>query len=219
MSSPPIFMVLLRRPRKNDRRTDPFYEFGSFGLTGCHRSNLLHPRNAPRLNGSRLAFIQGGNAGARLICLTPPVTVIMHAGNTRAEVCWDKDDPSARFLKYEDAPVVTDIDDLAAMLEDVNRTTPQGKLASKFRSHTKPLPPDVAKSLVRVHGESLRAAERFANRYEETLPFLPDIVDKRRKETRDSLLLEAQGRLPAPAELDEFDSGGAPRNRPPSGCR
>jgi hypothetical protein len=148
MPTPSIFMVLLRRPRKNDRRTDPFYEFGSFGLTGCHRSNLLHRRNAPRLNGARLAFIQGGDHGARLICLTPPVMVIMHGGNTRAEVRWDKNDPSARFLRYEDAPVVTEIDDVAAMLEDVNRTTAQARLASKFRSHTKPLPTAVAQSLV-----------------------------------------------------------------------
>ncbi len=217
MSSPSIFMVLLRRPRKNDRRTDPFYEFGSFGLTGCHRSNLLHPRNAPRLSGARLAFIQGGNDGARLVCLTPPVTVVMHAGNTRAEVRWDKDDPSARFLRYEDAPVVTAIDDVAAMLEDVNRTTAQGRLASKFRSHTKPLPPAAAQSLVRVHDESLKATKRFAGGYEETLPFLPDIVDKRRKETRDSLLLEAQGRVPA--ELDELETGGSSKSRRPSGCR
>src|SRR5258708_5248015 len=32
VSCSPIFMVWLRRPRKSDRRTDPFYEFGSFGL-------------------------------------------------------------------------------------------------------------------------------------------------------------------------------------------
>jgi hypothetical protein len=212
-------MVLLRRPRKNDRRTDPFYEFGSFGLTGCHRTNLLHPRNAPRLNGARLAFIQGGNGGARLICLTPPVAVVMHAGDARAEVCWDKDDPSARFLRYEDAPVVTEIDDLAAMLEDVDRSTTQARLASKFRSRTSPLPYRTAESLVRAHREALKAAKRFANRYEETLPFLPDIIDKRRKETRGSLLLEVQGYLPAPAELEQSGSDEVCGTQRPSKCR
>jgi hypothetical protein len=142
----------------------------------------------------------------------------MHAGNTIAEVRWDKDNPSARFLRYEDAPVVTEIDDLAEMLEDVNRTTPQGKLASKFRSHTKPLPSDAAKSLVRVHGESLKAAKRFAERYEETLPFLPDVIDKRRKETRARCFskLRVVCRL---RRKDELDPGGTPRSRRPSGCR
>jgi hypothetical protein len=40
-----VFVVMLRRPRKNDRRSDPFWEFGSFGCTGCHGKNLLHPKN------------------------------------------------------------------------------------------------------------------------------------------------------------------------------
>lgn len=194
-------MVLLRRPRKNDRRTDPFYEFGSFGLTGCHRTNLLHPRNAPRLESARLAFIQGGNGGARLICLTPPVKVEMHAGK-RVEVRWNKDDPSSCFLRYVNAPVVTMIGEVAAMLKDVNRSTAQGKLASRFRSRTKPLPPRVAESLLRAHTEALKATRRFADHYEETLPFLPDIIDNQRKETMEALRLEAQDRLPTPAELN-----------------
>jgi hypothetical protein len=43
-----VVVVLLRQPRKDisEMRTDPFWEFGSFGLTGCHQRNLLHPKKA-----------------------------------------------------------------------------------------------------------------------------------------------------------------------------
>jgi hypothetical protein len=54
---------MLRRPRKNDRRTDPFWELGSFGCSGCHGKNLLHPKNCQISNGDRLAFVQGGKGG------------------------------------------------------------------------------------------------------------------------------------------------------------
>jgi hypothetical protein len=62
---------MLRRPGKNDRRTDPFWEFGSFGCTGCHEKNLLHPMNCQIRNGDRLAFVQGGKCGLRLLLVTP----------------------------------------------------------------------------------------------------------------------------------------------------
>ncbi len=53
-----VFVVMLRQPRRadsNEMRTDPFWEFGSFGLTGCHQRNLLHPKRAGELSGARLA--------------------------------------------------------------------------------------------------------------------------------------------------------------------
>ena len=52
MAKPDIFFVHLRRPKNSgDQRADPFYEFGSFGCTGCHSWNLLHPRNAHEAGG------------------------------------------------------------------------------------------------------------------------------------------------------------------------
>lgn len=45
------------------------------GTTGCHSHNLLDPKNAGNLVGARLAFVQGGKLGARLVLLTPPITV------------------------------------------------------------------------------------------------------------------------------------------------
>src|ERR1035438_6995686 len=63
-----VFIVHLRRPKsKCDPRSDPFWEFGSFGMTGCHASNLMNPRNAQNLECARLAFVQGGPKGMRLV--------------------------------------------------------------------------------------------------------------------------------------------------------
>ncbi len=68
-----IYIVHLRRPRSGDPRWDPFYELGSFGCTGCHSRNLLNSRTSPIKDNDRLAFIQGGPHGSRLVMLTPPV--------------------------------------------------------------------------------------------------------------------------------------------------
>ena len=80
MSCEHVHIVLLRRPKSakedpRESRSDPFWEFGSFGCTGCHGGNILHPRNADEIAGGRLAFAQGGDNGFRLVYLTPAVTV------------------------------------------------------------------------------------------------------------------------------------------------
>lgn len=91
--SAPVIIVHLRRPRSGDKRTDPLYEFGSFGLTGCHRNNLLADRAAA---GARLAFAQGGDLGFRLVMLTPIVDVRQLAD--RREAFWL---PGEMPLRYE----------------------------------------------------------------------------------------------------------------------
>src|SRR5687767_7698431 len=97
-----VYFVYLRRPsRMDDRRNDPFWEFGSFGKTGCHSRNLLHPKKSPLEDGDRLAFLQGGNQEIRVIGLTPPIEVA-RAG-TRIELRWDK---SYRPLPYSAAPLL-----------------------------------------------------------------------------------------------------------------
>lgn len=53
-----VFMVVLRQPQKNDQRSDPFWEFGSFGVTKCHAKNSISFKNASCLEGGRLAFAQ-----------------------------------------------------------------------------------------------------------------------------------------------------------------
>lgn len=69
MIVPKVIMVTLRRPNLSvpgEMRTDPLWEFGSFGLTGCHKRNLMNPRNVDILDGARLAFAQGGEDGFKL---------------------------------------------------------------------------------------------------------------------------------------------------------
>ena len=175
---------MLRRPRKSDPRSDPYYEFGSFGLTGCHSRNLLNPRKAEaRLAGARLAFVQGGSLGMRLICLTPPVTVVSHPTN-RIEVRWNKNGNRYNFLKYDGAPEITQIPALEKLIKAVDRTTMAAKFSSVFRSRTKPLPANVAEALEKSYNRARRLAGHLATHYEETLPHVIDdnFLEKNRKQ-------------------------------------
>src|SRR6185312_13769949 len=55
MDDPKVIIVMLRQPRldsPNEMRTDPLWEFGSFGCTGCHRKNLMNPNKLTELNGT-----------------------------------------------------------------------------------------------------------------------------------------------------------------------
>lgn len=108
MNEPKIFFVHLRRPGKGDQRNDPFYEFGSFGCTECHSTNLLHPRHAKELNDVRLAFIQGGPDGSRLVFLTPPIREVQVWKNrtSRKRFCEVRWTPAEMPFKYNEAPVL-----------------------------------------------------------------------------------------------------------------
>src|SRR5262245_46062920 len=83
-----VYLALLRQPnqKRDESRTDPLWEFGSFGCTGCHQRNLLHPGRADSLDEARVAFAQGGHKGFRLVFLTPPISVHKHRG--RLEIKW-----------------------------------------------------------------------------------------------------------------------------------
>ena len=42
LKDPKVIIVVLRQSKKSDekeQRVDPFWEFGSFGLTGCQNRN------------------------------------------------------------------------------------------------------------------------------------------------------------------------------------
>ena len=105
-----VFLVHLRRPGRDDLRADPFYEFGSFGCTTCHYTNLLHQNHAEELKGARLAFVQGGKLGSRLVFLTPPIREVrkwrkLDRGKwiRFTEVKWK---PGKMPFKYEQAPIL-----------------------------------------------------------------------------------------------------------------
>lgn len=200
-----VFVVMLRQPRREDRnemRTDPFWEFGSFGLTGCHQRNLLHPKRAGELNGARLAFVQGGDAASRLVFLTPPVEAIAYADRT--ELRWKPAHP----FRYETAPTIvaadggTDMPTFKAMIEGVRRNGWMGKFASKFRTQCNQLPPEVAAEVIAVYERRRKAAFKgvkqddappaVARLYTDALPYPPPKTDHQRAETYKRLLELAQ---------------------------
>ena len=159
-----IYTVYLRQPAGlHDRRCDPFWEFGSFGSTGCHSSNLLHPRRSPLTAGDRLVFLQGAPGEVRAIAMTPPIRIGGHSA--RLEALWD---PAYRPLPYAQAALFinnagqTDFPSLLAMLKGVRRDTPCSAVGSKFRSRCSPLDSALAAELTawfnRSHGQ---AAEYF----------------------------------------------------------
>lgn len=189
-----VLITLLRQPRLGDfqeMRSDPFWEFGSFGLTGCHQRNLLHPRRACDVSGCRLAFVQGGDAGFKLVYLTPPVTA--NPFSDRTEVRWTK--PSMPF-RFESAPTIVDRDggsdfpELLALFADVNRNGWMGKFASKFRTRTVPLPAKAARQVITVYERRLKDAgdAAFARIYTDALPFNPPKTDYNRRRTYDGLI-------------------------------
>src|SRR6516162_6138204 len=123
-----VILVMLRRPRlddPNEMRTDPLWEVGSFGCTGCHRTNLMNPSKLPELNGARLAFAQNGLLGFKLVHLTPPVKILNHGSFGEAK--WS---PAEMPLSYTSAPTLvnnvgfSDIPSLLDMIRAVRRSSP-----------------------------------------------------------------------------------------------
>ncbi len=144
-----IYTVFLRRPKGlRDRRNDPFWEFGSFGRTGCHRANLLHPERTPLTAGDRLAFIQGGRSELRIIGLTPPIKVEGFHG--KIELTWNRE---YQPIPFEQAPILianngaSDFESITPLIIGVNRSTLCGAAASKLRARTKPIDDELAQEV------------------------------------------------------------------------
>lgn len=196
-----VVIVHLRRPRLGDpaeSRTDPFWEVGSFGCTGCHRKNLMNPRRADSLNGVRFAFAQGGPLGFRLLHLTPPVKIVHLPG--RCEATWK---PAEMPFRYDAAPILidndgrTDFPRLRATLEGGRRETLEAQFSSGFRSRCEPLEDEVAVEMVTTF-ERLRAsasADARARSYVDALPFPPPKIQRNRR----AVYRELRARLLEPA--------------------
>ncbi len=189
-----VILVMLRRPRlgnPNEMRTDPLWEFGSFGCTGCHRANLMKPAKLTELNGARLGFAQNGPLGIKLVHLTPPVRTLHHGSFGEAK-WW----PAEMPLNYALAPTLvnnlgfSDIPTLLDIIGGVRRGSPVAQFASKFRSRREPLPPPVAKQVIAVY-ERERSNGGFgsvAQSYVDALPYVPPRVDNDREGTYQRLL-------------------------------
>lgn len=202
--SAPVIIVHLRRPRSGDKRTDPLYEFGSFGLTGCHRKNLLADQSAA---GARLAFAQGGDLGFRLVMLTPPVDV--RALVTVREAFWSA---GSLPLRYDTAPVLidndgaSDVDGMRELLASVNRTTWEAKFSSSFRTRKQPLDAAVAAGIVRAWDCAFERGAERAEAYWEALPYWEDaVVDRDRHGTYQKWLKIARGEDPTVDDEEDED--------------
>ncbi|MDE0421059.1 MAG: hypothetical protein OXK76_09290 [Gammaproteobacteria bacterium] len=190
LTDPRVVVVMLRQPRRhNDPRTDPLWEFGSFGCTGCHRRNLMNTHKMEELNGCRLAFAQGGDSEIRLVHVTPPVRMIHHG--SFAEATWQ---PRDMPLAYDSAPLLvdnlggSDFPVLMEMIDGVRRHTPVPRFASKFRSRRQPLPADIGRQLAEGYHGFRRRGARVARHYVDSLPYPPSRIDQDRKKTYHSLL-------------------------------
>lgn len=131
-----MHVAYLRQPRSlDDRRDDPFWEFGAFGLTGCH-SNLLRAL----CSGARVLFVQGGRQEIRAVGLTPPIEVIRRA--RCVHIRWDMD---YRPIPFGSAPLLidnalqTDFPAIRRLIEGVARTTACGRAGSRLRARVEPL--------------------------------------------------------------------------------
>jgi len=196
-----ILIVHLRRPGTNDSRSDPFWEFGSFGITGCHRDNLLNPKKVHELEGVRLAFAQGGPNGFKLVFLTPGISIVNH--KTRSEARWQ---PAAMPLKYDEAPVLvanngTMMRGMHEALRGVKRSTLESKFSSRFRSRRIPLNDDFAELAEQIvaefdlwHTQAKRKGS-LSKTYDEALPWRIKAPDRQRQETYQRKLDEAGGVL------------------------
>jgi hypothetical protein len=189
---PKVIIVNLRRPRLNkldEMRDDPFWEFGSFGCTGCHKKNLMNVKKIHLLKGLRFAFAQGGNGGFKLVHLTPPVET--HAFKNIAEVKWR---PIRMPFKYEDAPLLINNEGkstfplLKKYISDADRSTWEGKFSSKFRSRRKPLDDELSSEIIEVYKRRSSNAKLFALKYVEALPYSPPKIYNSRRQRRQAYI-------------------------------
>ena len=191
-----IYIVHLRQPRNNpdEMRSDPFWEFGSFGRTGCHCKNLLHKKNYSKLDGNRLAFAQNGKEGFKLVLLTPPVK-ISDLGLVN-EAVWNK---RYKPFKYSTAPLIvnnrgdSDFQLLFNSIQYKNRNTFVSKFSSSFRSRCYPLDEEIAIEVLKVYNSKYNKSVEsdFISNYTDALPFLPLKIDKNRKKTFRELLTKS----------------------------
>lgn len=203
----PIILVHLRQPDRSkpeESRTDPIYEYGCFGLTGCHNKNLLHDTSA---TGARFGFIQPGPRAMRLVFLTPPVEVKDHGKRRAAH--WK---PAEMPLRYKDSVLLidrdgnTDVPGIKAMIESGRRSTWVARFSSAFRSRTSPLPDHVAEELATVWEKKIAEGgpDVRAERYWDALPYTPPKPDTNRAATHQKLLAIARGE--PPPQADQVDS-------------
>jgi hypothetical protein len=198
MKSPRVIVVMLRRPQRNhdERRDDPFWEFGSFGCTGCHSRNLLNPKRSFELDGAQFAFVQGGDKGMRLVHVTPPIQT-----RSLGSVCEASWSPAEMPLTYATAPTVIDNTDrsdiplLANSVANVRRFTPVARFSSAFRSRRVPLAGEIGAQIVSVYKRFRRVAD-VASSYEKAMPYPPPLIERDRRSRYNALKVRWERKSP-----------------------
>lgn len=183
MKAPKVIIVLLRRPSRKptERRDDPFWEFGSFGCTGCHSCNLMNPKRANELNGARLAFVQGGPQGFRLVYVTPEIW--MAPLGSGYEACWPRREMP---LSYRTAPLVIDnagntgIPELIKETRGIDRHTPVARFSSAFRSRRTPVAGVIGSAIIACYRKHRKPA-RVAKSYVDAMPNPPPLIERHRR--------------------------------------
>ena len=204
MTEEKVILVHLRVPRsKADLRDDPFWEYGSFGITGCHFGNLMSPNRSQELVGARLAFVQGGRNGLRLVFVSPPVERVVKYKKC-SEAIWS---PKMKPFKYDRALLLLDAkgrtDGFKHLKKYVQRGKPKSwkqKLSFKFRSRIKPLESEIADEIITRYQNCLSEADAsaFTDKYYEALPFHSIEHEKVEREIRYEELQDEAGRMRTP---------------------
>lgn len=199
MPSPKVIIVVLRRPNRanhKEMRTDPLWEFGSFGCTGCHSRNLMNPnsRKVNELHGARLAFAQGGRNGFKLVYLTPPIRIVRH-GTTHGTIAEAKWSHAHMPLKYIHAPLFirndgnSDFPLLKNFVKRANCPSWEARFASKFRARRRPLDAIMGEEIVEIFGKAAKGSRSvFATNYVDAMDEKPPKPDNNRQLTYDTLL-------------------------------
>ena len=196
-----VVVIKLRAPRnQQDARFDPYFDLGReacFGITGCHRSNIMHPlRIRSNLLGRRVAFVQQGfdaHTGVsqqRLVFLTP---VLGHRNfdevgtGTDGVALLKWNGLKLKPLKFASAPILVSNDgrgvpELVRLSASTRRSTPVAGFGSLFRTRVEPLPARISLSVVKAWAKRIEVAEtdpdqHFAKSYSETMSPPPDTVD------------------------------------------
>ena len=213
---------MLRQPDRgdpNEMRTDPLWEFGSFGCTRCHITNLMNPNKIHELEDVRLAFAQGGDGQIRLVHVTPPIRTEHHG--SFAEAIWR---PIDMPLKFHCAPVLmkndgySDTPLILEMIENVNRPTPVSRFSSKFRSRRRSLSCELGRQIVSVYEDRRANGAKVAKCYTEALPDRPGLINSDRLGTYEWLLSPDYSEDGMPLRKSNSSSC-APKQRPCGGNR
>ena len=182
-----LIIVVLRQPRtsdKNESRSDPFWEFGSFGTTGCHSYNLMNKRNEDHVNGSQFAFVQGGQDGVKLVLITP--NIIANTKREFMEAVWG---PPKMPLIYSKAPLIINKDgksDFILLRNEILKHKKQSniqKFTSAFRSRVGEVDQEISEEMLNVFNKFYKDKNNIAKHYEEALPYIPNCVDNNRFKT------------------------------------